>query len=521
MRNKRYNPIQATAVALALLLLSLLPACSDDDGGNGPDLPDNQLYTLTIHLQPSAPYTPVTKAAGDEQDTPYERRLEHWWLLVYGQDPETQQEGLIEVVSDETYQTNPTGDDSETAVELKLPIGTYRLYALANLNSLNNADALINEIEAKKITEEDLKKKSATLMRLNNFNDEKESARKAIPMSSYATTTEVKENVENKAKVTLIRMLGKVRIDVTNQTGSDIQLNSLSMGKFREGPIDLLPYGEGPDLPETGPTFANKPSDAKIEFKDHPVVQNAAESLVNGASKSYTFYQYETGFAEDQQARDDAFTINLEAGNKKLDKQEIDFDWMRRNDFLIIPITITDIETTLGWSGSRMPIGGLPVKKVYGNSDGIQVGTPFYCNADYAGDVTVEFELKSISGIEENANLELKYAGETIISGQKYCEATLMDNTYEKDQEEGLLIDKDKDNNVLNNGAQITLKPTGKEKLKGSFTVRTRELGKKSSAAITLTLIAQYEDPSDATKKREVEIPYTIIIQNYNTSTTN
>lgn len=96
-----------------------------------------------------------------------------------------------------------------------------------------------------------------------------------------------------------------------------------------------------------------------------------------------------------------------------------------------------------------------------------------------------------------------------------------MDNTYEKDQEEGLLIDKDKDNNVLNNGAQITLKPTGKEKLKGSFTVRTRELGKKSSAAITLTLIAQYEDPSDTTKKREVEIPYTIIIQNYNTSTTN
>lgn len=326
------------------------------------------------------------------------------------------------MVSDETYQTNPTGDDSETAVELKLPIGTYRLYALANLNSLNDADALISEIENKTITEDGLKAKSAELMAIDQFNAE-ETPRKAIPMSSYATTTEVKENVENKAKVTLIRMLGKVRIDVTNQTGSDIQLNSLSMGKFREGPIDLLPYGEGPDLPETGPTFANKPSGAQIEFKDHPVVRNAAESLVNGASKSYTFYQYETGFAEDQQARDDAFTINLEAGNKNLDEQEIDFDWMRRNDFLIIPISITNIETTLGWSGSRMPIGGLPVKKVYGNSDGIQVGTPFYCNADYAGDVTVEFELKSISGIEETANLELKYAGETIISGQKYCEA--------------------------------------------------------------------------------------------------
>lgn len=514
MRNKRYNPIQAMAVALALLLLSLLSACSDDDGGNGPDLPDNQLYTLTIHLQPSAPYTPVTKAAGDEQDNAYERRLEHWWLLVYGPDPETKQEGLIEVVSDETYQANPTGDDSETAVELKLPIGTYRLYALANLNSLNDAGALINEIEAKNITEEGLKKKSATLMKLTNFNAEKESERKAIPMSSYATTTKVQEKGENKAEVALTRMLGKVRIDVTNQTGSDIQLKNLSMGRFRKGPIDLLPYGVGPDLPETGPTFANKPSGADINFEDHPVVQNAAESLVNGTSKSYPFYQYETGFTEDLQIADDAFTINLEAGSKKLDKQEIDFDWMRRNDFLIIPISITNIETTLGWSGSRMPIGGLPVKKVYGNSDGIQVGTPFYCNADYAGDVTVEFALKSISGIEETASLELKYAGETIISGQKYCEATLIDNT------KGLLIDEN--NNVMNDNIKITLSPTGTEKLKGSFTVRTRELGNKSSAEIKLTLIAQYDDSSDATKKREVEIPYTIIIQNYkNTSTNN
>lgn len=246
MRNKRYNPIQAMAVALALLLLSFLPACSDDDGGNGPDLPDNQLYTLTIHLQPSAPYTPVTKAAGDGQDNAYERRLEHWWLLVYGQDPETKQEGLIEVVSDETYQANPTGDDSETAVELKLPIGTYRLYALANLNSLNEANTLINEIEAKKITEEDLKKKSATLMGLTNFNAEKESERKAIPMSSYATTTTVREEQDNTAQVALFRMLGKVRIELRNLMGDEIKFNYLSMGKFREGPIFLLPYGDGP-----------------------------------------------------------------------------------------------------------------------------------------------------------------------------------------------------------------------------------------------------------------------------------
>lgn len=511
MRNKRYNPIQATAVALALLLLSFLPACSDDDGGNGPDLPDNQLYTLTIHLQPSAPYTPVTKAADDEQDNAYERHLEHWWLLVYGQDPETQQEGLIEVVSDKTYQTNPSGDDSETAVELKLPIGTYRLYALANLNSLNNADALISEIEAKKITEEDLKKKSATLIELTNFNAEKKSERKAIPMSSYATTTEVKENGENKAKVALIRMLGKVRIELRNLMNGDINLNYLSMGKFREGPIFLLPYGDEPtggnepELPGTV-RFPELSDGTTPTFSIHNIVENGDVSLTQNVPKSYTFYQYETAFTEDQTTAHEGFTISVKAGNKELTDYEIDFDYMRRNDFLIIPISISNIQTTLRWSGSRMPIGGLPIKKEYGEGDGIQVGTPFHCTVNHAGDVKVEYELESIAGT--TGALSLKYKPEQFVVGEKYCEAILVDNTKEANQTEGLLIDTE--NKELPDKKEITLTPDASNDTKGSFTVRTQELGKDSSAEIKLTLVATYGDND----KQEVVIPYTIIIQN-------
>ena len=37
-------------MAFTLLLLSFLPACSDENGGNSPDIPDGKLYTLTIHL---------------------------------------------------------------------------------------------------------------------------------------------------------------------------------------------------------------------------------------------------------------------------------------------------------------------------------------------------------------------------------------------------------------------------------------------------------------------------------------
>ena len=168
-----------------------------------------------------------------------------------------------------------------------------------------------------------------------------------------------------------------------------------------------------------------------------------------------------------------------------------------------------------------MPIGGLPIEKEYGNYDGIQVGTPFNCTVDHAGDVKVEYDLESITGIT-TGTLQLKYKPEEQFEeGQKYCEAILVDNTKETNQTEGLLIDTN-DNSVLPDQAEITLTPDDSDDTKGSFTVRTQELGENSSAEIKLTLIAQYNDPNDPTQKREVEIPYTIIIQNYkNTSTTN
>ena len=140
MRNKRYFSIRTAAVAFTLLLLSFLPACSDENGGNSPDIPDGKLYTLTIHLQPSANHTPTTKATTkaeeDEKDDAYERKLADWWLLVYGIHPDTRLDGLIDVKSSKEYNFND--DDSRTEVKLELPIGEYRLYALANLYSLKN-----------------------------------------------------------------------------------------------------------------------------------------------------------------------------------------------------------------------------------------------------------------------------------------------------------------------------------------------------------------------------------------------
>lgn len=507
MRNKRYFSIQTAAVAFTLLLLSFLPACSDENGGNSPDIPDGKLYTLTIHLQPSANHAPTTKAE-EEPDDAYECELEHWWLLVYGMDPNTGLDGLIEVVSDETYSVNSTGEDSDTPVELELPIGEYRLYALANLSSLKNGGELIEKLKAKNITEDDLKAATANLIDITNFNTE--DGKKAIPMSSYATEAPVRENGENTARVALFRMLGKVCIDLYNQMGTteNVTLEKLSMGQFRKGPIWLLPYGNGPELPDAV-KFPELPSGTFPSFSTYSIVTDGKENLPANQNTPlfHSFYQYETGFTENQATADNAFTISVKAGSKELTDYEIDYDWMRRNDFLTIPIYISNIQTTLSWSESRMPIGGLPEKKVYGPDNGIQVGTPFACMVNHAGDVTVEYELESIAGIDDG--LALKYKPGQYEEGQKFCEATLVDNKATVGQTVGLLIDKD--NVVLEDNAKITLAPDPDDAkpCKGSFTVRTQELGKASSAEIKLTLVATY-----GTDKREIEIPYTIIITN-------
>lgn len=154
-------------MAFTLLLLSFLPACSDENGGNSPDIPDGKLYTLTIHLQPSANHTPTTKATTkaeeDEKDDAYERKLADWWLLVYGIHPDTRLDGLIDVKSSKEYNFND--DDSRTEVKLELPIGEYRLYALANLYSLKNGEDLIEKLGNKSIKEDELKKRQRTLSR--------------------------------------------------------------------------------------------------------------------------------------------------------------------------------------------------------------------------------------------------------------------------------------------------------------------------------------------------------------------
>ena len=503
------------AVASALLLaLSVLPACSDDEGG-GPGEEEGKLYTLTIALNASSNYAPVTKADApewaDEADV-YERWIEKCWVVLFNT------EGTC-VASVNTSNFIPDGAEdnneqlvSQTSVEL--PAGTYTGYAFANLDNLTeDSKDIITLLEGDlaKITKDAL---NTTVSLIDAKNFTLAEGGKSIPMSSYETTITVQANTENTARIVLFRMLGKVEITITDQTGNNKTktLRRLSMGNFRNGPIYLLPYTAGEitlnnisvaDQELLHPKF---PADATGSPYTKSIIaqDDEAETINQTNGNTYTFYAFETGTKSNPNA---TLNISIAVNNRPESEKTTDFSFMRRNDWLKIPIAITNIESRIRFKNMRMPIGGLPYEVVYGEGNGIQilVDAEKVVASDYAGPVRIEVEVKSINST---------ITAPTILYTNATAEGTDRSTAILTDNAGKLLINKDTGEPLANEtDFDVVASPDDPTNAcKAYFEVWTQELANNTTATIKLTLIAEYGNTNPKTR---MEIPYTIRIQNY------
>ena len=75
------------------------------------------------------------------------------------------------------------------------------------------------------------------------------------------------------------------------------------------------------------------------------------------------------------------------------------FDFVRRNDLLVIPVLITNITTKLEVAEQRLPIGVYPTALVYGEKTGVQILTPVEHTLQAAGDLSIRFEISRIEGV--------------------------------------------------------------------------------------------------------------------------
>ena len=534
-----YNRL--TAVAAGLCLCWLFMACGEDRGGDLPDDdPNHCVVTITLRTSRSV-RPPQTKAGGmmtkaDEttetdfwaKDEEYERDITNWLVVAYDENAD-----LAGYISgkDGTWTPDISNEDSRTTVEMKLPFGTYHFYAFANLQSLEDGTSLYQKItEAHSLAEVKILDSGTSI---DTRNEEKkgkfggeEASRKRIPMSSYAQKhTVLPAPAENKFEIPLIRMIGKVQVEITNNLDKSITVNQLDIMNLRKGslPIWLLPWGnenylefkDNKDLEEPlAPSFPKDANPPVVSLEDlytesikpgdnEKEIQAKHVDGENGSKRAYIRYIPETNAAVGENGG--GIHLGVEIEGRPRTEHLTGFDFVRRNDLLVIPVLITNITTKLEVAEQRLPIGVYPTALFYGEKTGVQILTPVEHTLQAAGDLSIRFEISSIEGV----------TGDFMIKGLPQegtvTETAKISSIQVKSDEKRLITavngeDCDKKQRFYLPEASI------KEGKKGSFTIRTRELGGNVDATVILTLIINYYVGQE---KQEMQIPYTIKIRNY------
>ena len=532
-----YNQLMAVAAGLCLCWLCV--ACGEDRGGDLPnDDPNSCVVTITLWTSRSA-RPPQTKAGEmmtkadfwEEEEDQYERDITDWLVVAYD-DENVELAGYTS--SNGTWTPGINNPDSRTEVEMKLPLGKYSFYAFANLQSLEDGTSLYQKITgAHSLAELSEVKILDSGTSIDTRNEEKkgkfggeEASRKRIPMSSYAQKhTVLPVPAENKFEIPLIRMIGKVQVEITNNLDKSITVNQLDIMNLRKGslPIWLLPWGnenylefkDNKDLEEPlAPSFPKDANPPVVSLEDlytesikpgdnEKEIQAKHVDGENGSKRAYIRYIPETNAAVGENGG--GIHLGVEIEGRPRTEHLTGFDFVRRNDLLVIPVLITNITTKLEVAEQRLPIGVYPTALVYGEKTGVQILTPVEHTLQAAGDLSIRFEISSIEGVTGDFTIKgLPQEGPV-------TETAKISSIQVKSDEKRLITavngeDCDKKQRFYLPEASI------KEGKKGSFTIRTRELGGNVDATVILTLIINYYVGQE---KQEMQIPYTIKIRNY------
>lgn len=523
-----------TAIAVGLCLCWLFVACGEDRGGDLPDDdPNSCVVTITLRTSRSA-RPPQTKAGGmmtkadadawEEEESEYERDITDWLVVAYDENAELA--GYTS--SNGTWTPDIADPDSHTEVEMRLPLGKYSFYAFANLQSLEDGTSLYQKITgAHSLAELSEVKILDSGTSIDTRNEEKkgkfggeEASRKRIPMSSYAQEYTLKPApAENKFKIPLIRMIGKVQVKITNNLGKPITVNQLDIMNLRKGslPIWLLPWGNNKYLETAGNDGAerlapNLPTGETVKetdlFKEEIIPSEANKEVpakIKDGAEGHNIKTY-TRYIPEGNAGAREILLGVDIKDRPRTEHTTSFGFVRRNDLLIIPVLITNITTKLEVAEQRLPIGVYPTALVYGEKTGVQILTPVEHTLQAAGDLSIRFEISKIDGVEGYFKIKgLPQDGEV--------PETAKFSSIQVENNEQRLI-------TAVNGADCGEKQrfylpaasieTGTQK-SGSFTIRTQELGGKADATIILTLVINYGDNME----QEMQIPYTIQIRNY------
>lgn len=296
-----------------------------------------------------------------------------------------------------------TGDAYEwRSNEFVLPAGKKTIYAFANWSTViegqGNGDwkAIINKSVGETLSDDDLKitiDNPAGKVDLTSETD-----KKFIPMS---VKQEVNVTVDQTIRVELVRLVGRVNIQLINAKASPVSVTSFTMGQFANK-VALMPEGTA-----TGVNFNQV---CPASFK--------SLTINGGESKTFQFYVNETKNVNPTTG----FSIGLETDDDKRYSATTETTDIPRNNILPLNLTISESDLNLKVTAYIAPIGGYPVK-VYTSNDLIQaaaysVTLPEGCSFQVTGTLANGTKGKCVLSYDgttdQNENIEIDAANKSM-----------------------------------------------------------------------------------------------------------
>ena len=520
--------------AACLLAALMFPGCSDDEGGGG-ESNEDKYRTIVISLNSMENSEMGTRAetVTPEPDDFDEHFISRYWLLVLKKDAndEFKIDRVIDSDDPEYVVPDNTNDNSETELGVEVEIGqTYRFYALANLDGLENGDdviAAINALEAgdpfdptKILSATDQTTIiHATVKDMDKYPHDA-AGQSYIPMTSYgydetitANTTQLTDENGKPESIALIRLIGKATVTVTNLTGKPINLKSLKLQSFRNGPIFLFPYDVSKEIDgeptrylfrtDMNDSYAPTFPDGVSKSNEEITMVSTPQSIPSSNLSAPNAVEVATCYVPETDLTPNDIQLVAEIDGKSDAPQSAHFSFVRRNDWMKIPVQINQVNSTFTVEQEHMPIGGIPHKLNFKALEpNIQV---IECKTDHAGKVTVSFDNISVGG-----NV---FGSPVLLTDDKEVAGTDIEKTRYKILSNG--------KNVLLDNVKLNVDSSAKT---GSIELTLQELASSATAEVELLLVFVEKEAFDSPNPigpdtKRMAIPYTIKLTYDNTKT--
>ena len=378
---------------LLIMALLLCGSCSD----NEPELAAEST-TSTVTIRTRAPQDNEANATTDEL-------INTWWMVFV--DEQGADKGKVRLILDRPSETDAVSSEE---VKFTIPRGTYTIYAFANITRESLTQTPLNLTFTEGAAAPDLS--TVQWNRIGKIGD-------LIPMTGVLHNVSLTKEMNNTFSIEVVRLWAKLCFQFSTDTDKTITVSKLSMmPALNESGVTLLPdytsLGGAPSLPD-------RTNCSLLERKDLNL------TITKDATASETFYLLESTAASHPTGHY-PLSFELKYGDgatRTVNALAYELKHINRNDFITIPILITDWTVAVGVL-FYPPIGGYPAVLLEESKD-----NEFYATFGSPGKFVIRPTVTSADGtIVANSDLAITLTAEDT-SGILSQKPTYDDKSFE------------------------------------------------------------------------------------------